>query len=664
MSPPLSPTSTAAEELAKKDVWEEALMLLSEEDRERFDVASARKQEYQQLLKDVLAASNEKKAECLKKRWKIIRGDRNIILRDIIEKVAIWVRKFIAVGDTLMQYDPGHAALPWAAIRFFLQVTVNDVQIYGTMLQSIELISNLLARCAIMERLYLQRPSLLISSSSSLDVTERFRKALVELYAAILTILAKALRYYGYNTAVRIAKSIVTNTKDVESWSSMVSEKQAEVERLATVAEAEKMQQEHDQRDAKLSQLLKELQTPISRMDMHLSDLHDNLQMEMRIKILKAISTIPYPVHHKAIARDRLKGSGKWLLEKPAYRDWRAESSSSVLWVHGIPGSGKTKLASLVIDDIKSSAHVAHFYCMRNPAEPERAKCDKILNCLVRQLASTSPKSPILEPVRVKYELAIDGFEGFEDQAWTSDESTQVLIELINIYPSVTFVLDALDEVNPMDRLELLDALNKIAQNSESLVKVFISSRDNIDIVMHLKDSPNLYISATDNWKDINAFLTTSSNQRLDAVKLLHGKLPSSLRDKIATTLISGAHGMFRWVDLQIQSLRTLKVAADIEARLGHLPETLEGSYWEIFQYIQESGEHAAKLARLTFQWLLSAKSSISLDNFAVLASISCRNPGTVYTPSEILDVCANLVINDGATSFRFAHLSVREFLE
>jgi len=56
-----------------------------------------------------------------------------------------------------MQYDPGHAALPWAAIRFFLQVTVNDVQIYGTMLQSIELISNLLARCAIMERLYLQR---------------------------------------------------------------------------------------------------------------------------------------------------------------------------------------------------------------------------------------------------------------------------------------------------------------------------------------------------------------------------------------------------------------------------------------------------------------------------------------------------------------------------
>ena len=56
-----------------------------------------------------------------------------------------------------MQYDPGHVALPWAAIRFFLQVTVNDSRIYGIMLQSVEKIANLLSRCIIMEGLYLER---------------------------------------------------------------------------------------------------------------------------------------------------------------------------------------------------------------------------------------------------------------------------------------------------------------------------------------------------------------------------------------------------------------------------------------------------------------------------------------------------------------------------
>ena len=61
------------------------------------------------------------------------------------------------VGDVMVAYDPAHAALPWGAVRFFLLVAVNDVQIYGTMLQSIEMISNALARCLVMEHLYLNR---------------------------------------------------------------------------------------------------------------------------------------------------------------------------------------------------------------------------------------------------------------------------------------------------------------------------------------------------------------------------------------------------------------------------------------------------------------------------------------------------------------------------
>jgi predicted ATPase len=150
-------------------------------------------------------------------------------------------------------------------------------------------------------------------------------------------------------------------------------------------------------------------------MDKQLSDLHDNLGKQSRIKILNAISAISSQAHHKAASKDRLKGSGKWLLEKEIFQDWRSESASSVLWLHGIPGSGKTKLVSLVSDELRSNVHVAYFYCMRNPAEPERAECDK---------------------------------------------------------------------------------LTHILNESQSLVKIFISSRDNIDIVMRLQGSPNLHIGA------------------------------------------------------------------------------------------------------------------------------------------------------------------------
>ena len=74
------------------------------------------------ILRDVLDAVNEKKRIGLEKRWKYKKGKKEIIIRDQLEKVAEWLNKFKEVGDIAVQYDPAHAALPWAGVRFFLQV--------------------------------------------------------------------------------------------------------------------------------------------------------------------------------------------------------------------------------------------------------------------------------------------------------------------------------------------------------------------------------------------------------------------------------------------------------------------------------------------------------------------------------------------------------------
>jgi hypothetical protein len=128
--------------------------------------------------------------------------------------------------------------------------------------------------------------------------------------------------------------------------------------------------------------------------------------------------------------------------------------------------------------------------------------------------------------------------------------------------------------------------------------------------------------------------------------------------------LTHGAQGMFRWVDLQIQSLRKLKLPADIEARLGRLPRTLADSYLEIYQQIRESGEHAVRLATFTFQWLLYAQQRLGVNDFARLASVYLRQE-IAHTADEILDACQNFIVCEGkAKRPRFLHLSVREFLE
>ena len=58
----------------------------------------------------------------MEKRWKYKKGNKEIIIRDKLEKVVVWVNKFKELGDIAVQYDTGHASLPWAGIRFILQV--------------------------------------------------------------------------------------------------------------------------------------------------------------------------------------------------------------------------------------------------------------------------------------------------------------------------------------------------------------------------------------------------------------------------------------------------------------------------------------------------------------------------------------------------------------
>ena len=59
---------------------------------------------------------------CIEKRWKLELNGKEIILTEITDKIIGWIDRFKIVGDIACQFDPVHAALPWAAFRFLLQV--------------------------------------------------------------------------------------------------------------------------------------------------------------------------------------------------------------------------------------------------------------------------------------------------------------------------------------------------------------------------------------------------------------------------------------------------------------------------------------------------------------------------------------------------------------
>ena len=123
----------------------------------------------------------------------------------------------------------------------------------------------------------------------------------------------------------------------------------------------------------------------------------------------------------------------------------------------------------------------------------------------------------------------------------------------------------------------------------------------------------------------------------------------------------------FRWVTLQLQYLCTIKVASLVERRLGKLPQDLWKIYHETYtERFDEYQEEETTIAQSALRWLVCSQVPLNTEMFLALASSSaCQRPTVSISRDDLLDLCFNFVVHDaGLNVFRFAHLSVREYLE
>lgn len=422
-----------------------------------------------------------------------------------------------------------------------------------------------------------------------------------------------------------------------------------------------------------LEATLRELDEPIKRISSSIADIQDRLKESERLQIFDWLSSIEYNNHHCTKVKALMAESGQWLLKKSEFQMWMSSSTSSMLWLHGIPGSGKSMLVAHVIEYIKtrnarelSPAPLAYFYCSRNTTEPGRADSTELLRCILEQLSCSDQDLPIRLPVVEAYKLRRREARGRMPAKLDLEDTVKLLLALLESNPAI-IVIDALDECNPTRRQELLNSLQTLIKESNNIVKVFVSSRDDHDLVHRLSRSSNLYIDALQNMEDITKFVNSRVRDAIRKEKILCGRVSTKLRDEIISTLIGKAKGMFRLVSLHIDSLcdpARVKTRANVLHVLANLPPDLEKSYDYILAQIAGSQKPNPEIASRVFKWLLAVREQLTSQTFILAICAGMENMGLI-TPFDILSVCSNLVLYDeDADSFRFAHLSVVEYLE
>jgi DNA polymerase III delta prime subunit len=260
------------------------------------------------------------------------------------------------------------------------------------------------------------------------------------------------------------------------------------------------------------------------------------------------MSPIQYKKHHRKYAEKRLPGTAEWLLKHKKYLDWKSSSVSSILLLHGAPGSGKSSLVSAVIDSFSSfnasNAHTApfpYFYCSKNAAEIGCSSPREVLRSVLRQLSRADPsRSTIHNAVLAEYEHreADSKLDGLDIEKLNVQECVRLILEISASNPT-TIIIDAVDEIDPSERHQLLDALEKITQASQSVVKIFLSSRNDVQILAILKDVSQLRIEATSNRLDIELYVYQSVNDAVANGRLLGGKVNADLQADLTEGLLA-----------------------------------------------------------------------------------------------------------------------------
>jgi transcription termination factor NusB len=276
------------------------------------------------------------------------------------------------------------------------------------------------------------------------------------------------------------------------------------------------------------------------------------------------ISSIPYESHHDFACQNLLAGSGQWLFDSDEFISWdRADPlTSTVLWLHGIPGSGKTSLVALAIQRERkrltdTKAQLAFFYCQRSSAEPQRSKQRELLCSLLRQLAFDK-NGGLKEPVRTldekkKKDAAL---AQHEVQMFTDEEVITLLVKLFKMR-NTTIMIDALDEMVRDERPTLYEVFDNISErlrdsnstdNRHAVLRLLVSSRNDRDIVLKLSSYRNVCIGVEKNREDIREFVKRELKKSIRGYQLLVDTpedQQQAILESIERTLVAKAQGMY-----------------------------------------------------------------------------------------------------------------------
>lgn len=255
-----------------------------------------------------------------------------------------------------------------------------------------------------------------------------------------------------------------------------------------------------------------------------------------RAQACQWLCRVDYESMHASVSSKHDADAGTWILGSEGMRPW-IDGMEKILWIYGIPGSGKTFLTSTILNrhvlpQAQDGVSVAYYYCdFRNL---ESCQPESVLGAIVVQLCKyIDPLPAVIEEI-----MSLHAGLGGRLTPPSLDELETLLKKVLRLCRAAIIVVDALDECQ--DRETVVKVLRDVSRTGPGNTKVLVTSREEPDIVRLLQGVQRISTRSSEADQDIERLIHSSL-----AMNRTLQKLRPSLKARIIEKLSMEACGMY-----------------------------------------------------------------------------------------------------------------------
>ena len=362
-----------------------------------------------------------------------------------------------------------------------------------------------------------------------------------------------------------------------------------------------------------------------------------------------------------------------------------APGNPKILWINGPAGHGKSVLCARVVQHLLTTLEspLAYYFCS-SESESRRDHLS-IMRSWISQVISAN---------RDAFNLSYDKWEAKDGYDASQTDIIELFKAIVQRIPNCTFVVDGLDEClwvaekwRPNDDDSPIGFFSSLRQAvAHTTTRVLILSRDEPEIRYGLRA-----IFTSESNQGLTEYKICPEDIRSDALSfsrdIIDKRLATktdTLKNELSQRIVNRCGGMFLWVKMLEEHLRSWKNKKQLEAAIDQAPTALDHIYDRNWMRISHLPDRDQLRAISILRWTAFALRPLTIleitEALLIVDDDNCEDilvdelPDTVdedYISSEILGPCGSLLeIQEaalkedlGSATIHFAHFSARQYI-